>query len=301
MTNIECLLGLIPKEHNHLSVLKFAGRHSITYFSGEDTQSVAHLQNCTLLCKVNFHPNLHDVELIHCEDPQLSFYLLSHAFKENYLDYSVMTLRDGAYIHPEAIIAESCSIGPGSVIGKCYLGEGVKIDANCVIYSKTEISMGSIIEPNTVIGATGVMWVWSGSERVFLEQLGGVIIGEGCFIGSNVSIVRGSANEKTAIGANTCISHGTKIGHGSRIGTHNHFANNVSIGGSVVSGEGCFFGSGCTVSPGKVLADEVIVGAGAVVTKNVNKTGVYSGVPAKRMGDINPKMSGVPVWKKVQY
>ena len=179
-----------------------------------------------------------------------------------------------------------------------WIGENVRIDANCVIYSKTEVLDNARVEANTVLGATGVMWVWDGSERVFLEQLGGVRVGENCFIVSNVTVVRGSANEWTEIGDYTCIAHGTMIGHGSKIGRYNHFANNVSIGGSVATGEGCFFGSGSTVPPGKRLANEVVVGAGAVVTKNISESGVYSGVPAARMGDIKEGMSGVPKWRK---
>ena len=142
------------------------------------------------------------------------------------------------------------------------------------------------------------MWVWNGEDRVFLEQLGGVKIGRDCFIGSNVSIVRGSANEITTIGDYTCMAHGTKIGHGSQIGQYNHFANNVSIGGSVVSGRSCFFGSGSTVPPGKILGDEVIVGAGAVITKNCPHSGISSGVPAIRRGDVKDGMSGIPAWRK---
>ena len=298
MTDVAEIASLIPGERDHLSVLKAADKNSITYYVGETPEHVSHLRDCTLLCKPGFAPDLEGVDLIPCDNPQLSFYRLSHSFKINYLDYSAMVARDGARIHPDAVIPDSCVIGPGCVIGNCTLGENVIIEANCVIYSKTEILEDAHIESNTVIGATGVMWVWDGKDRVFLEQLGGVKIGKGCFIGSNVSIVRGSANEVTTIGSNTCMAHGTKIGHGSQIGEFNHFANNVSIGGSVVSGRGCFFGSGSTVPPGKILGDEVIVGAGAVITKNIPESGVYSGVPALRMGDIKEGMSGIPAWNQ---
>ena len=52
--------------------------------------------------------------------------------------------------------------------------------------------------------------------------------------------------------------------------------------GSVHIGEGVWLGAGCKVMPGVKIAPKIIVGAGAVVTKDLNKTGwLYAGVPAK--------------------
>src|SRR5690554_5337756 len=62
-------------------------------------------------------------------------------------------------------------------------------------------------------------------------------------IGSSVSIVRGSVNESTTIGAGTTIAHGTKIGHGTIIGENCHFANNVSTAGNSCIGDNSFLGS----------------------------------------------------------
>jgi len=289
--------GIISESRDHLSILRLADSNCITYYVGDNPEHVQHLKDCTLICHPHFIVDLEGVDLFHCENPQLTFYQLSSAFKQNYLDYSAMELRDGAHIHLDAIVPDSCTVGPGCIIGACSIGDNVRIEANCTIYAKSKIGSRVVIEPNTVIGATGVMWVWNRSEKVFLEQLGNVRIEDDCFIGSNISIVRGSANETTVIGKGTCMAHGTMIGHGCQIGRNNHFANNVSLGGNVITGDNCFFGSGSVVPPGKNLTDETIVGAGAVITKNTLKAGIYAGVPAVRVDDLRETISGIPKWK----
>lgn len=47
-------------------------------------------------------------------------------------------------------------------------------------------------------------------------------------------------------------------------------------------GDGVWLGAGCKVMPGVTIAPRIIIGAGAVVTKNLEREGwLYAGVPAK--------------------
>lgn len=51
---------------------------------------------------------------------------------------------------------------------------------------------------------------------------------------------------------------------------------------SVIIGDGVWLGAGCKVMPGVTIAPRIIVGAGSVVTKDLDKEGwLYAGVPAK--------------------
>ncbi|MEE2699803.1 MAG: DapH/DapD/GlmU-related protein [Bacteroidota bacterium] len=277
-----------------LSVLRNASDGSITYYVGNDENDVNHLSNCTLMCNESFSPNLTNVELVKCDDPQLEFYKLSQQYKKNYLKDDELEFRNGYYLHKDAKIGENVDIGKGCVIGKVIIEDNVKIHPNVVIYTDTIIMSNSIIEANTVIGAEGVMWVWDNKERVYLHQLGGVIIEKNCKIGSNVTIVRGSANEDTIIGEGTCMAHGTLVGHGCMIGKNNHFANNVSLGGGVQVYDNCFFGSGVVLSAGCSIEDVILVGSGGVLNGKIEKSGVYVGVPAKWIKEYTGKMSGVP-------
>lgn len=283
-----------------LSILKNAIPNSITYYVGNNLDHLKHLNHCTLYCNQHFQlPN--SVKQIIVEDPQLEFYKLSKNYKEDYLDNENLKWNSifKCYVHIKAQIGDNVKIGAGSIIGNCIIEDNVEIHSNVVIYAKSLIKSGTIIESNTTIGCTGVMWVWDKNERVYLEQLGNVIIGENCRIGSQCEIVRGSANETTLIGKGTCIAHGTLIGHGNVVGEYVHMANGVKLGGSAVVSNYNFLGSGAIVSAGiKLLAEDIVLGAGAVATKDITKEGVYVGTPAKRIKSTSGKLSGIPKWNK---
>lgn len=283
-----------------LSILKNAIPNSITYYVGNNLDHLKHLNHCTLYCNQHFQlPN--SVKQIIVEDPQLEFYKLSKSYKKDYLDNENLKWNSifKCYVHINAQIGDNVKIGAGSIIGNCIIEDNVEIHSNVVIYAKSQIKSGTIIESNTTIGCTGVMWVWDKNERVYLEQLGNVIIGENCRIGSQCEIVRGSANETTLIGKGTCIAHGTLIGHGNVVGEYVHMANGVKLGGSAVVSNYNFLGSGAVVSAGiKLLAEDIVLGAGAVATKDITKEGVYVGTPAKRIKSTSGKLSGIPKWNK---
>ena len=81
--------------------------------------------------------------------------------------------------------------------------------------------------------------------------------------------------EKVKIGKNCFIGHGTmfinddfKNDKINKVFKQTNISNNVLIG------------SNSTILPVKICS-KVIIGAGSVVTKNINKSGVYAGNPAK--------------------
>lgn len=288
----------LPESHRKLSILRNAEPGFTTYYTGENAEDLAHLRSCSVLLKPGFgHLAPEGVNVVETPRPQVAFYRLSKGFEEDYLPFHSLEQKAGAWIHPEAQIHPSASIGTGCVIGPCCIGPSVKIGPNCTIYAKSVISNGVEISAGSVIGASGMMWAWDGQHKVFLSQLGSVRIEAECNIGSNVTIVRGNANEETVIGKGSCIAHGSMIGHGCQIGPQNHLANSVALGGSVSSGAGCFFGSGSVVSPSTTLTNEVVLGAGAVLTSSATRSGIYLGLPAKWKSELAERMSGIPKWK----
>lgn len=75
----------------------------------------------------------------------------------------------------------------------------------------------------------------------------------------------------------------TTVGHDSVIGDFVTTAPKVSISGHVRIGKQVTLGTSSTVLPGVSICDDVVVGAGAVVTKDITEPGIYVGVPATRI------------------
>jgi acetyltransferase-like isoleucine patch superfamily enzyme len=99
-------------------------------------------------------------------------------------------------------------------------------------------------------------------------------IGDNCFIGPFVEIQKNTTVGKNcriqshaficelvSIGNDCFISHGVK------------FINNVSIG------------TNATILPVKIT-DDVVIGAGSVVTKDILHPGIYAGNPARKLREI---------------
>ena len=96
-------------------------------------------------------------------------------------------------------------------------------------------------------------------SHTFICEL--VTIGNDCFVGHGVMFVNDTFSIGGPARGNKALWKSTRIG------------NNVSIG------------SNATILPIEICND-VVIGAGAVVTKNITEPGIYAGNPAKKMRNI---------------
>ncbi len=284
---------------DNISVSKLAAigpnvQETICYYVGDDPDKLSKIERSIIFCK----PGL-EVELakrntyIFTKNPQLCFYHISSLFE----DRPESGIHSQSVVDKSAIVGKEVSIGPFCTIEECAIGNHVIIESGVKIHKGTVIGNNVRIQSNSVIGAIGVMWTWDKDRsKVPCVQTGKVIIEDNVFVGSNITIVRGSfSNRPTIIGEHTMISHGTMIGHSSVIGAYNHFASNVSIAGNVQTGKCCFFGCGTTVRPHVKLPEDTLVGAGAVVVKNFSESGLtLIGNPAGKMVSKKNTPSGVP-------
>ncbi len=104
----------------------------------------------------------------------------------------------------------------------------------------------------------------------------GVVLGEGVVIFANVVV-----NAGTRIGADCILNTACTVDHDCVVGAHAHLAPAVNIAGDVRIGEGVFAGIGTKIIPEISIGDWAVVGAGAVVTRNVEAAAKVAGVPAK--------------------
>ena len=104
----------------------------------------------------------------------------------------------------------------------------------------------------------------------------GVVIGEGTRIYRNVHIGT-SASDHITIGRNCVLTGCTILGHDASLKRYI----GKSVPGPVVIGDDCFIGFNATVLKGVAIGNEAIVGAGAVVTRDVPARSVVAGNPAE--------------------
>ncbi|WP_199729925.1 acyltransferase [Aquimarina sp. AD10] len=141
-------------------------------------------------------------------------------------------------------------------IVNCKFGENVKvvepvnlygceIGANCFIGPFVEIQKKVTIGSNTKV-----------QSHSFICEL--VDIGDDCFIGHGVMFINDLFSEGGPAGGDQSKWKSTSIG------------NNVSIG------------SNATILPVSIC-DNVVIGAGSVVTKNIIEPGTYVGNPARKL------------------
>lgn len=108
----------------------------------------------------------------------------------------------------------------------------------------------------------------------------GAKVGDGVFIGENAYI-----GPEAKVGNNTIINTASIIEHETLVGENAHIAPNVTICGRCKIGNNVFIGAGSVVKDNISIIDNVIIGAGSVVVKNIFQTGVYIGIPARKLRD----------------
>ncbi|MFA6201472.1 MAG: NeuD/PglB/VioB family sugar acetyltransferase [Bacteroidales bacterium] len=125
--------------------------------------------------------------------------------------------------------------------------------------------------------------VASGAEFVMLVHPSaiispGVIIGRGsivcafCFISNGV-----------ILGKWTQLNWATTIGHEATLGDFITTAPGVHISGTVHMGDSVYMGTNSAIIDKLSITSNVVIGAGAVVVRDITESGTYIGVPAKKL------------------
>jgi maltose O-acetyltransferase len=96
------------------------------------------------------------------------------------------------------------------------------------------------------------------NAECYLEPVGPIRIGEGCQFGPQVMVV---------------TSHHPTLPDGT--------VSRVAQARAVVIGDRVWVGARAQILPGVRIADDVVIAAGAVVTRDCEEPGVYAGVPAR--------------------
>lgn len=149
------------------------------------------------------------------------------------------------------------------------------------------------IRPNGIVNV-------SFGERVTVIEptnLYGCRIGDDAFIGPFVEVQRdASVGARTRIQSHSFICELVDIGDDCFIGHGVMFTNdlfksggpsgaNRSLWGRTTIGNRVSIGSNVTLLPVSIC-DDVVIGAGAVVTKDITRPGIYAGNPARLLREL---------------
>ena len=103
-------------------------------------------------------------------------------------------------------------------------------------------------------------------------------------LGEGVQIMAGAVvNIGACVGDNSIINTNASVDHDCVIGAHVHIAPGVTLSGGVTVGGGSHIGTDAAIVQGVHLGTNVIVGAGALVLKDVRDGAAVCGVPAGDM------------------
>ena len=158
-------------------------------------------------------------------------------------------MNDQAHIHTSAEIQDGANIGPGTQIWQhCIVMAGAVIGAECKL-----------------------------GHNVFVET--DVVVGDGVTIKDNVTLYEGvTIGDRVFIGPNAVFTN---------VRNPRAFISRKENYQPTVIGEGASIGANATLVCGVTVGKYALVGAGAVVTRDVADHELVAGNPARAMGWVS--------------
>ena len=113
-------------------------------------------------------------------------------------------------------------------------------------------------------------------------------MGENCFIlAENIIQPFVKIGDNVLIGSNNLISHNTVI-------ENNCFlSSNITLGGHITVGANSFIGLSATINQRVKIGKECIIGAGTLITKDVNDKEVYAENSSKKLPQSSDEISNI--------
>ena len=252
------------------------------YESDKATHYMAHSGAGVILCNKSMIGKIHPKggqQFYFLDNPRLAFVqLLKRTIDKT---KGVSEISSDASIHNLDSIGKNCSIQPYTIIDS-----NSTIGDNCIIGNRVSIKNSTIgdnciIQSGATIGEDGFAYERypSGSLEHF-PHLGRVIIGDNVDISANCSIARGSMTN-TVIGEGTKLDALVHLAHNVKLGKNCEITAGTIIGGSTSVGDSTWTGLNSTLKDNIHVGNNVIVGAGAMVIKDVLDSDIVAGVPAK--------------------
>lgn len=187
-------------------------------------------------------------------------------------------VHSSAVVDPEAVVDPTAYVGPLCVVERgARIGAGTQLKSRVTVGEDCIVGARCILHSGVVLGSDGFGFAPEGGAWVKIEQLGAVRIGDDVEIGANTCIDRGALDD-TVIEDGVKLDNLVQIGHNVHVGRHVAMAGCVGVAGSAQIGAHCTVGGGAIVLGHLQLAENVHISAATVVTRSLNKPGVYTGM-----------------------
>ena len=153
------------------------------------------------------------------------------------------------FVHESAYVDEGCTLGAGTKVWHfSHLMRGCKVGENCNI-----------------------------GQNVFIAE--GVTLGRGCKVQNNVSIYQGvTCEDEVFLGPSMVFTN--VLNPRAAVSRKDEYRPTLLKKGVTV-------GANATIVCGHTLGEYCMIGAGAVVTKDVPAYALMAGVPAKQIGWVS--------------
>lgn len=226
----------------------------------------------------SFKSNLFKNAII-VEDPKKIFFELLEDFFKNKKNSFISNT---SYIGKNVRLGENVSIGHFCVIeDNVSIGDNTVIESDVFIGNDVNIGKHCYIQSGAKIGCSGFGFTQNTDGEYKRENhIGSVLLEDRVEIGNNTCVLRGTLGN-TKIGEGSKIDSLCHIAHNVKIGKRNMILTGSSFYGSSETGNDCYIASAIIRNKIKI-GDNVFVGMGSVVTKNIESGLTVLGVPARK-------------------
>jgi len=128
-------------------------------------------------------------------------------------------------------------------------------------------------------------------RKIYLERMG-VVMGEGTYANLGFKIVSDDFKKRLFIGRNVSIAPNvtficmSSANNGKEINEIPYVKEVLTKSADITVDDEVWIGANVTVLPGVHIGKCSVIGAGSVVTKDVEPYSVYAGVPARKIRDL---------------
>ena len=277
--------------------MAIAGRGEVTFQSARPSADTSHAAGVIIITTADIAVQLAKITQLESERTIL---LVDHPRRSfaSAVDMIVKVVEPGvrktsidhlAQIHPTASVGDGVMIGAGSVVeAGAVIKSAVVIGTNCHIGANSVLSHCNIanhvtIGAGTVIGDSGFGFEMTEDGVIQVPHVGIVRIADGCVIGNQCSIDRGSLSD-TLLGRSVMIDNLCHVAHNVQIGDRSIVAGQCGISGSVEIGSDVQIGGQVGIAPHLKIGDGAVLTARSGVTKDVKPNTHLAGFPAIEAG-----------------